>query len=131
MKRVVAIDDSSIVLMSVEKALQSKYEVKAFSKVMRAFKYLKTTVPDVILLDIDMPEMNGIEVLSHIKEREELKNVPVIFLTSNNDKAHIYDAIKGGAADYMIKPVKEDVLMEKVMKALGDTKEDGFSWDKI
>lgn len=129
-KTIVAIDDSNIVLMSIEKILSEKYQVKSFSKVMRGMHFLKLNVPDLIILDIDMPEMNGMEALKHIKERDELKEVPVIFLTSNNDKAHVINAVALGAVDYMVKPVNEEILLSKVRKIFGE-EEDGFSWDKV
>jgi CheY-like chemotaxis protein len=77
-----------------------------------------------------MPEMNGFEMLAHIKEKEELKEVPVVFLTSNNSKEHVVEAVKGGAVDYMVKPINDSVLLEKVHKILGEAKAE-FSWDDI
>jgi PleD family two-component response regulator len=129
-KSIVAVDDSNIVLLTIEKILSEEYEVKSFSKEMRALKYLKVNVPDLIILDIEMPEMNGFEMLAHIKEKEELKEVPVVFLTSNSSKEHVVEAVKGGAVDYMVKPINENVLLEKVHKILGETKSE-FSWDDI
>lgn len=129
-KSIVAVDDSSLVLMMIEKILSDEFEVKSFAKEMRALKYLKLNVPDLIILDIDMPEMSGFEMLAHIKEREELKDVPVVFLTSNNSKDHVVEAVRGGAVDYMIKPINENVLLEKVRKILG-TEKAGFNWDDL
>lgn len=129
-KTIVSIDDSNVVLMSIEKILSEKYQVKSFSKVMRGMHFLKLNVPDLIILDIDMPEMDGMEALKHIKEREELKDVPVIFLTSNADREHVVNAVALGAVDYMIKPVKEEILLSKIRKIFGE-EEDGFSWDKV
>lgn len=130
-KNIVAVDDSSLILMTVEKILSEQgYEVKGFSKEMRALKYLKENVPDLIILDVEMPEMDGFEMLKMIKEREELKDVPVIFLTSNNGQEEVLNAINGGARDYIIKPINENVLLEKVNKIFGVEK-DMFSWDDI
>ena len=77
-----------------------------------------------------MPEIDGFEMLKLIKEKEELKNVPVIFLTSNNGQNEVIDAIKGGAKDYIIKPINEELLIEKVNKIFGIEK-DRLSWDDI
>ena len=104
--------------------------MKGISKGMRELKYLKTNVPDMIIIDIDMPEINGFEMLKMIKEKEELEDVPVIFLTSNKAQSDVVNAVKGGARDYMIKPIKEDVLIEKVNKIFGIEK-DKLSWDDI
>lgn len=130
-KNIVAVDDSSLILMTVEKILSEQgYEVKGFSKGMRALKYLKENVPDLIILDVEMPEIDGFEMLKMIKEKEELKDVPVIFLTSNNGQNEVLNAINGGARDYIIKPINENVLLEKVNKIFGVEK-DTLSWDDI
>lgn len=129
--QIVAVDDSSLILMTLDKILSEQgYEVKGFSKGMRALKYLKKEVPDLIILDVEMPEIDGFEMLKLIKEKEELKNVPVIFLTSNNGQNEVIDAIKGGAKDYIIKPINEELLIEKVNKIFGIEK-DRLSWDDI
>lgn len=129
--QIVTVDDSSLILMTLDKILSEQgYEVKGFSKGMRALKYLKKEVPDLIILDVEMPEIDGFEMLKLIKEKEELKNVPVIFLTSNNGQNEVIDAIKGGAKDYIIKPINEELLIEKVNKIFGIEK-DRLSWDDI
>lgn len=128
---IVTVDDSGVILMTLDKILSEQgFEVKGFSKGIRALKYLKTNVPDLIILDIDMPEINGFEMLKMIKEKEELEHVPVIFLTSNRGQGNVVNAVKGGARDYIIKPIKEDVLVEKVNKILSVEK-DKLSWDDI
>lgn len=117
--------------MTLEKILsEHDFEVKGFSKGMRALKYLKITTPDLIILDIDMPEIDGFEMLRMIKEKKELEDVPVMFLTSNKEQSDVINAVKGGAKDYIIKPIKEDVLIGKVNKIL-NIKEDKLSWDDI
>lgn len=119
-KQIVAVDDSAIILKMLEKVLGEKYELRAFVSGTRALQYLKDRTPDLIILDIDMPEINGYEMLEKIKERGHLQDVPVIFLTSNNDKSHVVKAVAGGARDYVIKPIDEDILMEKVRLLLDD-----------
>lgn len=128
-KSIVAVDDSGLILKMLEKLLSGKYEYFGFSKGMRALKYLKDAqTPDLIILDIEMPEIDGYEMLGMIRKKEELKEVPVLFLTSNNDKAHVVKAIKTGANDYIVKPIDEDVFMDKVRKLL---KEEKYSWDNV
>ena len=79
-----------------------------------------------------MPEINGYEMLKMIKEKEHLQNVPVIFLTSNNDRNHVVKALAGGARDYVAKPIDEDVLMEKVHAALeGVSADDSLNWNNL
>ena len=75
-----------------------------------------------------MPEIDGYKMLEMIQKKDELKEVPVLFLTSNNEKEHVVKAIKAGVKDYIVKPVDEDVFMEKVRRLL---KEEKYSWDNV
>lgn len=131
-KNIVAVDDSGLVLKMLIKVLGEKYELHVFNGGRRALQFLKDRTPDLIILDIDMPEINGYEMLKMIKEKEHLQNVPVIFLTSNNDRNHVVKAVAGGAKDYVVKPIDEDILMEKVHAALEDTTADeSLNWNNI
>ena len=65
-----------------------------------------------------------------IKESCHLKDVPVIFLTSNNDRYHVMKAVEAGAKDYVVKPIREYILMDKVHTLLNEKKE-RLSWDNI
>lgn len=130
-KCIIAVDDSGIILKTLEKLLSEDYEFHAFSKGMRALKYLKEKMtPDLIILDIDMPEIDGYEMLELIREKDDLKQVPVIFLTSNSDKQHVVKAISGGANDYAVKPIDEEGFMDKVRKLLKEEKKK-ISWDDV
>ncbi len=131
-RKIVAVDDSGIILKMLTKVLGEKYDLHAFSGGKRALQFLKDRTPDLIILDIDMPEINGYEMLKMIKEREHLQNVPVIFLTSNGDKSHVIKAVAGGAKDYVVKPIDEEILLEKVHTALEEA-EDGetISWNNL
>ncbi len=128
-KSIVAVDDSGIILKMLEKLLSREYAYYGFSKGMRALKYLKEArTPDLIILDIEMPEIDGYQMLEMIRRKEELKEVPVLFLTSNHEKEHVVKAIKAGANDYIVKPVDEAVFMDKVRTLL---KEEKYSWDNV
>lgn len=128
-KSIVAVDDSGIILKMLEKLLSREYSYYGFSKGMRALKYLKDArTPDLIILDIEMPEIDGYQMLEMIRKKEELKEVPVLFLTSNHEKEHVVKAIKAGANDYIVKPVDEAVFMDKVRTLL---KEEKYSWDNV
>lgn len=131
-KKIVAVDDSGIILKMLAKLLGEKYDLHAFSSGRRALLFLKTKKPDLVILDIDMPEINGYEMLKMIREKEELKQIPVIFLTSNGDKNHVVKAVAGGANDYVVKPIDEEVLMDKVRAQLDtSSKDEAISWNDI
>lgn len=119
-KMIVAVDDSNIMLKRLTKVLGEQYDLHAFSVGSRALKFLKDRTPDLVILDIDMPKINGYEMLEFIRETEHLSNVPVLFLTSNGDEKHVIKAVAGGANDYAIKPVSDEILMQKVHAALKD-----------
>lgn len=131
-KRIVAVDDSAIVLKTLEKVLGTQYDVHSFSGGARALQFLKNRTPDLIILDIDMPEIDGYEMLRLIKEKDHLKDVPVIFLTSNNDKRYVVKAVAGGAKDYCVKPIDEEILLEKVRVQLGEPASGEIvGWDDV
>lgn len=119
-KKIVAVDDSAIVLKMLEKVLGTRYDLHSFAGGGRALQFLRTRTPDLIILDIDMPEIDGYEMLRQIREFEHLAEVPVIFLTSNNDKSYVVKAVAGGAKDYVIKPIDEELLLGKVRAQLGE-----------
>lgn len=120
-KMIVAVDDSNITLKRLTKVLGEQYDLHAFSVGNRALKFLKDRTPDLVILDIDMPEINGYEMLKSIRETEHLKNVPVLFLTSNNDKSNVIKAVTEGVNDYVVKPIDEEILMKKIHTFLNDT----------
>lgn len=129
-RKIVAVDDSAIVLKTLEKVLGNRFELHSFSGGARALQFLKGRTPDLIILDIDMPEIDGYEMLKRIKEMDHLKDVPVIFLTSNNDKKYVVKAVAGGAKDYCVKPIDEEILIEKVCAQLHEpVEEDRIVWD--
>ena len=101
-RKIVAVDDSNIVLKMIASMLdKEQYNLRPFSTGKRALEYLapKDNAPDLIILDIDMPEMNGYDVLERIKKMDHLKNVPVIFLTANSEKKQVIKAVTGGVKD--------------------------------
>lgn len=120
-KTVVAVDDSGIVLKRLKKVLDEHYDVHPFSVGKRALEFLKDRTPDLIILDIDMPEINGYEMLKMIREQEHLQNVPVIFLTANGDRNSVIKAVSGGANAYVVKPIDDEILLDKVHTALADS----------
>ena len=116
-KRIVAVDDSNVVLKMIKNVLdKEKYDLHPFSTGKRALEYLvqKDNIPHLIILDIEMPEMNGYDVLERIKKMDHLKDVPVIFLTANSEKQQVIKAVSGGVKDYVIKPIDKDILLKKL-----------------
>lgn len=113
-KSIVAVDDSGIVLQTLESMLNNQYEFRGFTKATRALNYMMMFPPALAILDIDMPEVDGYVLLEMIRGNAELRNLPVIFLTSNKDRNYVVKAVKYGANDYVVKPVQKDILISKI-----------------
>ena len=115
-KKIVAVDDSVIILKMLGKVLDKKCELHAFSDGNRALEFLRKKTADLIILDIEMPGISGFDMLTKIKQIDHLKYVPIFFLTSNSEKSNVVKAIAGGADDYVVKPIDEDILLQKIEK---------------
>ena len=113
-KSIVAVDDSVLILKMLDKVLGTRHELHSFVDGNRALELLRKKAPDLIILDIDMPGMSGFDMLKLIRALDHLKRVPVIFLTSNSDKDYVVKAMAGGADDYVIKPIDENILLKKI-----------------
>jgi chemosensory pili system protein ChpA (sensor histidine kinase/response regulator) len=83
-----------------------------------ASEKLRDVVPDLILLDIEMPRMDGYELLEHIRADARLRHVPVVMITSRAGQKHRKKARAAGANDYLTKPYQEPELVEKVSEML-------------
>lgn len=81
---------------------------------MQAIERIKTANPDLILLDLMMPGINGLEVCEKIKSHSEFVNIPIIFLTASQDENHLLEAFEKGAVDYVTKPFKTPELLARV-----------------
>ena len=120
-KCIVGVDDSSLIIKMLEMTLSEKYEFHGFVKGMRAMKYMKDTIPDLIILDMDMPEVDGFEMVRLIKNEYILKDIPILFLTANGGKHNVVRAFQAGVNDYVVKPINDVILHQKIEKLLGDS----------
>jgi putative two-component system response regulator len=117
-KIILAVDDMSMNLRTIKVNLEKLFDVRLAKSGELALSILKNTRVDLILLDIEMPDMSGFEVLGFIKKLPNLKDIPVIFVTSHVSTELITRAMKSGAVDYIMKPFDPDVLVRKVYAAL-------------
>ena len=90
---------------------QEGFEVLAAENGEAALSILKTTTPDLILLDVMMPEVDGFTVLSTIRRRAETSRIPVIMLTANDENSQKVRGLRGGANDYITKPFNQEELL--------------------
>jgi putative two-component system response regulator len=114
MKKIFIVDDNSTNLMAAKTALDATYETYAMPSAARMFRLLEKITPDLILLDVDMPETDGFEAMRALKSDERLKSVPVIFLTAKNDADTEIRGFEMGALDFINKPFSPPVLIRRI-----------------
>ena len=118
-KRILAVDDEADVLMILRTALQSEgYEIKTASNGEDAVAAAQESPPDLIILDVMMPGMDGFDVLAELKKDEATSTIPVIMLTGVSDRKKIQEALDTGIDYYIIKPFEFEDLISKVEQAL-------------
>lgn len=114
-KSILAVDDVSLVLYTLENILSDTgYTFVGLTSGKDALRYTIVHKPDLFILDIDMPDMDGYELANKIRDQGHI--APIIFLTGNATKAHVFKAIQAGAADFVVKPVSPDQVLEKIEK---------------
>jgi putative two-component system response regulator len=119
-KKILVVDDSEIDLELIEIMLQDKYTILPTKSGKEALDYLlHHDSVDLILLDLIMPEMDGWETFSRIKDLGSITNVPIAFLTSVHGKEEQNRAKEIGAADYIFKPYTREKLLERIKNILG------------
>jgi len=112
--RVLAVDDVAVVLNAITIALGGHYEVFSLTKGEHVEKFLKHTIPELFLLDIEMPDMNGYDLIPVIRSFEEHKDTPIIFLTGNATVKNFQTSVTLGVSEFITKPVSPDTLLKKV-----------------
>lgn len=121
LKQILTIDDSPIVLRYVKNILKDQYEVLLATSGEMGIKKAKEVHPALILLDYEMPVMDGKETFLNLKVEEETEDIPVIFLTSVSDTKKVKEVLDMKPAGYILKPLDADQLLTKVHKALGES----------
>jgi len=114
MKTIFVVDDNDTNLMTAKTALDGKYKTFAVPSAAKMFKLAEKITPDLILLDIDMPEMDGLEAMEILKSDVKLKHIPVAFLTAHNDAETELKGFEMGAIDFINKPFSAPVLIKRV-----------------
>lgn len=124
-KCILAVDDNAIVLTRISNTLSNDYEVVTVNSGMRALRYLKEEKPDLILMDIKMTGMDGIETLREIRAMEDREDIPVIMLTGVEDKDFVVESAKLGIEDYILKPFYSDELLKRINRVFEQEEEKG------
>jgi len=120
---IMVVDDTDFILLYLVSFLEENgYAAISAKSGKIALELLKTQTPDLILLDVIMPELDGFDVCQQIKQMPSLAQIPIIFLTALSDKKERVKGLKLGAVDYILKPFEEDELLVKVNNHLTLTK---------
>lgn len=113
-KHIVVVDDEPVNLELAERALGGKYRLTKLISGAQLLTFLTRVKPDMILLDVQMPGMNGYEVIGRIMENPEIKNIPIIFLTGQDSLASEKKCLMLGAKDFIRKPFDSEIMLARV-----------------
>lgn len=120
--KIAVVEDNPDNRMLVQALLEDQYEISEYETGVQAVEGLGSDVPDLILLDISLPEMDGTEVLAWIRRQDALKDLPVIALTAHAMAGDRDKYLAAGFNDYVTKPiVDEAVLIEAIERCLSAT----------
>jgi two-component system, sensor histidine kinase and response regulator len=115
MNKVLIIDDELELKEEVETILKFEhFDVYSASDATESLQILKRTIPDLILCDILMPELNGFELFGQLKKNPETANIPFIFMTALGDRKNLRKGMELGADDYLVKPFTRDELLKTI-----------------
>ena len=120
MPKILVADDDPLMVRLLTVTLPPEYEVVQAMDGLQTVALAEATVPDLVLLDVNMPGMNGFEVLRRIKQSEKLRKVKVIMVTARTDEADRNLGLQLGADAYLAKPYSPLALLEKTSELLGE-----------
>lgn len=130
MKRILVVDDLADNLFLLQTLLETEgYRVETADNGRSALAKLQTASPDLVLLDVMMPDMTGFEVTQHIRQHQQFASVPIVLITAHSE-AKAEEGLAVGADDFVSKPIDFDDLMQRVQKFLhpgSQTKNRDFS----
>jgi putative two-component system response regulator len=113
-KKIVVVDDMVTNLKIGARILSDEYDVFTVPSGEKLFQLLGKVTPDLILMDVDMPVMNGYEALTILKKDEHARRIPVIFLSANHGPSYEMEGLSRGAADYIVKPCSPQLLRRRI-----------------
>ena len=113
-KIIFTVDDNDSNLTAINQILKPYYTVYPIQSAAKMLSLLEHIKPDLILLDVEMPEMNGLETIKVLKEKDETKEIPVIFLSAITDASSEAEGMELGALDYLHKPIVSTLLLRRV-----------------
>lgn len=120
-KTVFVVDDDGSYLAVIERWLSADYDVLCFKSGEDVLKGLEATMPDLILLDYEMPEMNGCELMKSIRTSFPSQKIPIIFLTGKNDREHVFHVLEYRPDGYLLKTSQKENLLDVIQRFFAET----------
>ncbi|MGD9217171.1 MAG: response regulator, partial [Desulfobacteraceae bacterium] len=112
---IMVVDDSQIILNLLHNLLKGKgYIVRTAISGAEALQSIYMQIPDLILLDVKMPEMDGFEVCRQLKSTESTREIPIIYLSAMDETSHKVEGFKTGGVDYITKPFQSEEVLARV-----------------
>lgn len=121
MANILVVDDEERVALSIERSLRREYQIRVANNGGEALKIARREKPDLVILDINMPGMDGLEVCRELRNDPMLKAVPILFLTARDRVDDRIDGLEAGADDYLTKPFDVRELLLRVQAILRRT----------
>jgi len=118
---ILAVDDESDILLILQTALSEDYAITTADSGAEALESIEEKKPDLIILDMMMPEMDGLQTLKNLRNIPGAESIPVLFLTGAHSKDVMREALKAGTAYYLNKPFDYNELISKVEIALKES----------
>lgn len=117
--KIMIVDDEPVNVKLLTALLREfDYDIHGINDSEQAFAKIEDLMPDLVLLDVQMPHINGLEIAKQMGMNERTKNIPIIFVSARNDIATIKDCLKHNAIDFITKPINFNQLTTSVQKAL-------------
>jgi putative two-component system response regulator len=113
-QKIFLVDDNMTNLTTGKTMLKAWYDIFSIPSGAKLFEILEKVMPDLILLDIEMPEMNGYDAIKRLKAEKKTRDIPVIFLTARNDPGSELEGLNLGAIDYVSKPFSPPLLLKRL-----------------
>jgi len=113
-KKIIAVDDNLENLTAVKNIMRYAYDVYPVISAAKMFDLLEHFLPDLILLDVEMPDMNGYEAARILKDSDSFKKIPIIFLTFMDSQPSEIEGLNLGAIDYIRKPFIAPLLLQRI-----------------
>lgn len=118
MKHILIVDDSNMYCMIAKNALENTYRISLAHSGPEALSFMEKEIPDLVLMDIEMPKMSGKEVLRRMKAHKEWSKIPVMFMTALSELETEAECLELGADDFIAKPIKPLIMASRVSKLL-------------